>query len=797
MFRNYLTSAIRNLLKYKAYSLINILGLAIGMTCCIMIMLFVQNELSYDQSHENKDRIFRVELRNRNLQTGEINEWTIGPYRLAEALRVDFPEISRVIRFSAQSRVLIHRGEKMFREEHFHLVDPGVLEAFTFPLLRGNPQTALQEPFTVVITEEIANKYFGNEDPMGQVLTYEDHDFKVTGILDEVPANTHLPIDLLSSMTVADQLFSRIVLENWSEMSVYTYVFLPPNMDAAEIEKRFPAFVEKHLPNWAASVSIFLRPLASIHLYSQSNIVYIYSFSAIAFFVLLIACINFMNLATARSASRAREVGLRKVVGAYRSQLVQQFLGESVLTAAISLLLSLIMVKLTLPAFNAFIEKDLVLDIAANGGLLLGLVSITLFVGLAAGIYPALFLASFEPVKVLKGIKKASAKGPALRKIMVAFQFTISIILIVVTMIVYRQLQYAKNLNLGFNKEHIVVIRGTPHNMRQQYDQVRMQLLQNPKIIAAAGTSRVPPGSLSSSIGTRPEGIPEDQRKSMQTIWMDFDFIEILGLEIVAGRSFSRDFPSDVTSAFVLNEQAVRKIGWTPEEAIGKSFGSSEIKDWNLGQWIRREGQVIGVVKDFHFESLHDEIVPTVYFIAPYMAWNYLIRIQPGDIPGTLAFLEKKWQTFNPEVPFEYSFLDDAFDTLYRTEEKQGKIFGIFALLAVFIGCLGLVGLASFTAESSTKEIGIRKVLGSSVIKIVLLMTKDFTKLVLIANVIAWPIAYLVMRKWLQSFAYRIDIGVFTFLMAGALTLIIAWVTVSYQAIRASLINPADALRYE
>ncbi len=806
MLTNYLKITLRNLRRNKAYSFINIAGLAIGMACCILILLFVQDELSYDRFHKNKENLYRIQMAWHNQQTGATSEMAINPYRLAEALRTDFSELPQVVRLYPQGRTLIRRGEKRFNENGFYFVDPNVFEVFSLQLLEGDPATALREPYTAVITKEIARKYFGDENPIGQSLTYDNDELKITGIMAELPRNSHFHCDFLASMAVANQEFSRIVLENWGEMTVFTYVLLPANMSPAELEGRFDAFVKKHIPDWATAVSLNLMPLTDIHLHSHTsgeleaggNIIYVYAFTAIAFFILLIACINFMNLATARSAKRAREVGMRKVLGAVRAQLRRQFLGESMFFALIALLLALLIVQLMLPAFNGFVERELALDLTQNWVMLASLLAIALFVGLVAGSYPAFVLSTFEPVQVMKGAAGKNSRGAILRKTLVTLQFAISIFLIVVTAIVYRQLQYVRDIKLGFNKEHVVAISNLPSSiMGEHFDQFRSALLQNSGVVMVSASSRVPPGRLGSNLGTRPEGVPEDQRRGMQTVWTDFDFIELLGLELAAGRSFSRSFATDATSAFILNEAAVKAIGWTPESAIGKSFGSSEIVDWDQGQWIERNGQVIGVLKDFHFESLHDEIVPTVYFVAPYMAWNAVVRIRPENIASTMKFLESKWEEFNPGQPFEYRFLDEAFDALYRTEKRQSEIFGTFAMLAILVACLGLVGLASFAAEQRTKEIGIRKVLGASVPGIVNLLSREFLKLVLLANLIAWPVAYFIMKKWLEDFAYRIDINALPFLVGAVVALLIALLTVSFQTIKAALANPVEALRYE
>ena len=805
MIKNYFKIAIRNLIRYKGYTTINILGLAIGMACVILIMLYVQREISFDNYHPNKDKIYRLNIQVTNPQTGAKTQRAIGPYRLADELEIDFPDMDHIIRFAPQGGESVDYKDETYVEEHLAFVEPEVFEVFNFNLIKGDPLTALKDPFSLVITEEISKKYFSEEDGIGKTLKIRDMDFVVTGIMEEIPKNSRFNFDMMVSMNCAKQVFSRIVLENWGEGYVETYAMLSNNVRPADYKDRLAKFVGIKLEDWKkASPKIIMQPLPDVYLKSQDigsysaggDIVYVYSFSFIALFILIIACINFMNLSTAKSSLRAREVGLRKVVGAMKSQLIGQFLSESTILAFISLLLALLFARISLPFFNRLAEADLTLNLLDNVPLLVGLLVITLFVGIAAGSYPALMLSSFKPVNVLSGKLNTGGKGGLLRKVLVAFQFATSIFLLVVTGVVYQQLDYCKNMDLGFDKEHIVLM-GAPGDMRGRYEEFTSELLKNPSVLSGAGSSRVPPGRLSSSLGTRPEGIPEDQRKGMQTVWTDFGFIETMGFQMAAGRSFSRDFPSDEKGAFVINEAAVRDLGWTNESAVGKTFGSSEITDWDEGQWVERDGQVIGVIKDFHFETLKNPIIPTVYFVAPNMAWNYAVRIHPDNISKTIAYIEDVYTKFNPDVAFEYTFVDENYAELYRAEERQGKIFGIFALLAIFIACLGLAGLASFTAEQKKKEVGIRKILGASTTNIMVLLSKEFTWLVIIAAMIASPISWYLMNGWLQEFAYRVPIGIGIFFLAASIAMLIAWVTVSFQTARSAFSNPINSLRRE
>jgi putative ABC transport system permease protein len=805
MLRHYTKIAMRNLSRHIGYSLINVFGLAIGMATCILILLFIQSELSYDQFHEKKDRIYRLGIEWRNGNAGEPLAMSKGPFRLADAVRTDFPELEHVVRLYPLDRTSFRLGDRQFSENRFFFVDPDFFEVFGFKLLSGDQSTALRDPYTMVISETTANRYFGDSNPVGKTLEWRDKQMTVTGVVEDPPENSHFHFDFLASLTVAQQEFEPPVLENWGEGTSFTYLVFPVGVNPTGVEAEFPGFVEKNVQEGASErLRLWLMPLTDIHLYAHTDweieqngdMSYVYSFAIIAVFILLIACINFMNLATARAARRSKEVGLRKVVGAARVQLITQFLGEVIILAMAGLALAIIFVLAVLPVFNEFVERELSLNPMENGMLLLMLAGIVLFVGLAAGAYPAFFLSSLSPVKVLKGAL-AQGGGAILRKSLVTFQFGVSILLLVVTLIVYNQLQYNRNIELGYDKEHVVVIPDVPRALRANYQQLSQELMDHPNILLAAAASRVPPGKLDSDIGTRPEGVPEEERRGMKTIWTDFDYMELLDLDMAAGRTFSRDYPTDATAGFVLNEAAVRSLGWTAEEAIGKGFGSREVTALSDGRWVPRDGQVIGVVKDFHFESLHEAISPNVYFVAPLMAWNYLIRISPERIPETLSAIESTWQKFSPDAPIDYRFLDESFDSLYRAEERQMTLFGIFSSLAIFIGCLGLTGLASYTAQQKTKEIGVRKVLGASESGIVMLLSGEFAKLVILANLLAWPVAYYFMQNWLQGFVYRVELSVFTFLVPGIAALLFAGITVGFQALRAARMNPVQALHYE
>ncbi len=803
MIRNYLTSAWRNLKKNRGYTLINLLGLALGMACAMLIMIYVQHETSYDKFHPHRNAIYLIDIQVTNPQSKAVQRRAIGPYRLAEELKIDFPDFEHLIRFVPQGREAVNYNDQLYLEENLAFADDAVFNIFHFPLITGNPESVLTDPFSLVMSQSTAQKYFGQDNPIGKVVQIRDQDFVVKGIMNDIPENSQFQFDILVSINCAPQIFSRIVLENWGEGSSVTFARLPEGKSPEDYRERLAGFTGEKLEAWSAFTPVLnLTPLPKLYLHSKNisgwapggDITYVIAFSFIAFFILLIACINFMNLATARSSLRAREVGLRKVVGAKRSQLIGQFLSESMILALVSLLIAIGIVWSAMPFFNQLANKELSLNLFSNWPMLAGMVGITLFVGIGAGSYPAFLLSGFQPVNVLANKIGRSFKGASLRKVLVVFQFATSIFLLIVTIVVYNQLDYCNNLDLGYDRENLVVF-GTPTDMRGSYEQFRAQLMSNPKIINAGPSSRVPPGRLSSSLRARPEGVPEDQQRGMQTVWTDYSFIETMGFELASGRSFSREYPSDAQSAFILNEEAVKQIGWTNESAIGKGFGSSEIKDWNEGQWQPRDGKVIGVLKDFYFESLKQKIVPTVYFIAPYMAWNYVVRIQPQDIPGTIDFIEEVWDRFNEGAPFEYTFVDESFAQLYDTEQRQGRIFTVFAILAIFIACLGLIGLAAFSAERKKKEVGIRKVLGATPQSLIFLLSKEFTILVVVAFVIAAPIAWYIMQGWLQDFVYRISIPWFVFIFAGGVALFIAWITVGYQTLKTAYLNPVKSIR--
>jgi putative ABC transport system permease protein len=801
MLRNYLKIAFRNIKKHLGYSLINVAGLAIGMACCILILLFVFDELSYDKFHENHDRIYRVTRKWFNAD-GVVNLHLghVAP-PVAPLLKNDFPEIIHAVRLIGAGGLLVGSEAAFYEEPRFFFAEEDVFDVFSFDMIAGDPETALKDPFAIVITDEMAERYFGTEDPIGKSLTIKTSsqkaDMKVTGIIKPLPHNSHFHPNLLGSFKTYEAVVGDRELQSWSSNNYATYLLMEEGYNIDRLKSQLDPFIDRHYGEGRSErTKLELQRLTDIHLYSHldseieanSDITYVYVFSIIALFILLIACVNFMNLATARSAGRAKEVGLRKVVGAQRPQLIRQFLSETIITAILSLVIALGLVLLVLPSFNQFIGRDLSLNFLTNISLFISLFFIAVFVGFVSGIYPAIFLSAFKPVRILKGNFDAGKKGFSFRTVLVVFQFAISIILIICVGVVSSQLDYIQTRNLGFDEEHVVVLPSSPR-MIFRLEGFKTRLLENPNILSVTAAKRVPSGRLLDSAGARVLSgeTSEPVKFRIAQLRVDYDYIPTFKMEIVAGRNFSKEMGTDPTQAFIINETAARRIGWeSPEEAVGKGFG--------YGQ---RNGQIIGVVKDFHFESLHQEISPIVMFLSRTDLSQISVRIGPENIPQTMAFLKDIWAEMRPDYPFSYYFIDENFDQLYRSEEQLGRIFGLFAFLSILIGCLGLFGLASYSAERRTKEIGIRKVLGASASGITVLLSKEFTKWALLANVIAWPAAYLIMSRWLQSFAYRAGIGIGTFLLAGSIAWTIAFFTVSYQAIKASIADPISALKYE
>ncbi|QHS57454.1 FtsX-like permease family protein [Mucilaginibacter sp. 14171R-50] len=806
MIKNYLRSAFRNFGRHKFIAFINISGLTIGLTCCLLILCYIINELSYDKFNINVADIYRV-TRSFNNTDGVVNLHlgSVAP-PFGPLLKNEFPDIKQVTRVYPNSGVTLRYKDKLFNEKESAFADENFFNFFTVKTIAGNPKTALTEPYSVMLTEERAHKYFGNENPINKEIRFANQfNFKVTGVYKAFPANSHLrPKMLMSFNTLNDTaVYGRKGLEtNWGNNSFYTYLLLPPKYNVAGMTARFPAFLDKYMPHDGTNkpsegTKLFLQRLADIHLYSHldseidqnGDIKRVYIFSAIALFILLIACINYMNLSTARSTLRAKEIGIRKVIGAQQKQIISQFLGESVLITYVSLTLAFVITALSIPAINKASELGLSIHTILQPTILAPVLIVPFVIGILSGIYPAIFMSSFNPSKVLKGIMKVGNSGLSFRKVLVITQFSISIVLIVATIVVFQQLQFMQGKSLGLNKDHIVTLgSGVP---AEQFESFKADLMRSPLISSISRSSRLPSGRLldDQGISVFDGNTQKSTNADVKYVNTDYGFIPTYGIKIAAGRNFSRDYPTDTTN-YILNQAAVSALGWkSAENAIGKDISYGGVK-----------GKIIGVVNDFHFESLHQSIVPMIMRMPAFANSNYgrvAIKIDGRNINAALSNIEQTWKKYQPETPFDYTFLDERFQKLYTAEQQQGKLFTIFSCIAIFIACLGLFGLSAFTISQRVKEIGVRKVLGASIQQIVVELSKDFLKLVIIASVIALPVAWYAMNRWLLDFAFRIHIQWWVLAIAGITATLIALVTIGYQAIKAALANPTKSLRSE
>jgi putative ABC transport system permease protein len=784
MIKNYLKVALRNIRKSKIYSFVNILGLAVGMACCFLILLYIQHEMSYDKFHEKPDQIYRITTEWQIEGQPQIHETAAAP--VAPALLNDFPGVQKAVRITRTSAVINHNS-KSFVESRIYLVDSSFFDVFNFPLIRGNPKTALNHLHSIVLTEKTAQKYFRNEDPIGKTLTFETRfDFEVTGVAENVPSNSHLNFDFLIPFEAVNSISNYDYLESWRAWNFYTYLLLQKDFPPSELEQKSPAFIKKYRGEDSTNPQRFhLKPLTKINLETSGKLKYIYFFSTIAAIILILACINFMNLSIARSSTRVREIGMRKVIGASRHQLVKQFLGESVILALLALPLAILFVHFILPAFNAILKTRLESNCFQNFPFLVGILGITLLVSFVSGSYPALYLSGFQPVRSMRGELKSGTRVSRFRSLLVVFQFATSIILIISTLAVHHQMRFIHNRNLGFNKDFMVNVPIYDNALRQKTEYMKNELLGNPNILSVTASSFSPGSYPNQSVDW--EGRKEDEELMMAWYSVDHGFIQTYEMEIIQGRDFSKEFPSDIHSAYILNEAAVKAFGW--EGPVGKRF-MVEKAGFTMGT-------VVAVMKDFHFASLHLDIKPLALVLEPEGGDHLSLKIASKNMATTLSFIEKKFKEFAPSVPFNYSFIDEEIAEMYLEEERLGKLINSFSVIALLIACLGLLGLASFAINRRTKEIGIRKVLGASIPIIIILLVKEFTILVVVANVIAWPVAYYGMNRWLQNFAYRIGLSWWLFVVSALIALMIAVITIGFRAIKAALANPVNSLRYE
>ena len=787
----------------QSHTFINVLGLAIGLASFILITLYVIDELSYDRYHKNSKKIYR--LVNVYSFEGVGENSASSPFPVAFTLKDEYPGLilNAVRIFNFQSpRLLIEYDEQRFNERRFFYADSTFFDVFDHEFIYGNPKTALDEPYSVVITKSTANKYFGDINPVGKLLRFEKRfDLKVTGVVKDSPSQSHFKFDFLGSMSSVAQLYGGKLPDTWVWNPCWTYFLLQANAEPEELENVLPSFIEKYFYDAEKdNVSLYLQALTDIHLRSKldyeleanNNYSYIRILSIIAFFLLIIAAINFTNLATAASDCRIKEIGIKKILGVRRKRLIFQFISEAVILSFISLIFALFFIELILPAFNVFTGKDFSTSIFFQSEYLIGLILLGLITGFVSGLYPAFYLSSLKPLLILySGLLKNTKKGLA-RKILVVLQFAISISLIVLTLFIFRQATYLRNAKLGFDKENIVVIPVNHTNVANSYKSFKKELLQNPNILSVTTMDDIL-GSAHNTHEFRPEGFPIDKWQFYPALVIGYDFIKTFDIKIIEGRDYLEESKTDPEKGILINEAMVKHVGWeNNKDAIGKKFSS-----------LSGDEKVIGVYKDFNVTSLHEAAGPFVLNMKE-KEWEILwflkylaIKISPENNVQTINFIEKKWKEFSPERPFEYSFLNDELDELYSDEENLAKLTLIFTILIIFIASLGLFGLTSFTITRRTKEIGVRKVLGSGTISIIFLLSKEFLKLILISIVIAWPVSYFIIDNWLQYFAYQASINWFIFIIAGLLAITVAMLITSIKGFFASRINPVDTLKYE
>ncbi|MBC9794754.1 ABC transporter permease [Sinomicrobium weinanense] len=790
MIKNYFKIAFRNLIRHKSFSALNIAGLAVGMASSILILLWVQHEKSYDRFHAHADEIYRI-----TCEATEEFKAAVNPAGMSPALKSKISTIRNAVRFSHPSTNVMEYGDKKFEENQGFYADPTLLEVFSFPLVKGDRTTAMQRPDAILITEDMAKKYFGHTDPIGKTLKKNDNDLvTVTGVLKNIPANSHLQFDYIMPISAIASTNSDFTTNAWGNFNYYAYIqfdktFNPTKTNLAALEMQMDDLFKLH--NTALKATFHLQPLTSIHLHSNlqielpgnGNIQYVNILFVVAIFILAVACINFMNLSTARSARRAREVGMRKVIGAGRGHLIGQFLGESILISLIALLIAIALVWLTLPAFNYLSGKALEISIF-DIKMLLTLIGIALVTGLISGSYPALFLSGFKPLSVLKGGTKLGGNGNLVfRNTLVVLQFVVSIGLLVGTVVVYNQLHYIRNMNLGFEKSNLIYVpmRG---DIWDKQDVYKNELTRNGLTADFTVTDYLPTNIVTGDVNIQWEGKDPNSQLIVPNMAVSERFFDVFQMKMASGRAFSSDFKGDSTN-YVINEKLAKIMGLNAATAVGKS-----ISYWD------RSGTIIGVVEDFNFKPVQQAIEP---MILRFNDWGgtVVVRSQPGSTEATIKALKEINTRLNPGYPFSYGFLDQNLDNLYKSEQRLGSLFNLFAALAIFISCLGLYGLSAFMAEQRFKEIGVRKVLGASVFNVVYLLSRSFIKLILIAIVIAIPIAWYAMDSWLNGFAYRVDAGWLVFVLASVVATAIALLTVSYESIKAAVANPVKSLRTE
>lgn len=801
MRRNHIKVALRNLRRQPGYSFISVFGLAVGMMCCMFLLLYVHDELRYDRSYEKADRVYRV-VTDVIDEDGKVNATAYSYPALGPAMLRGMPTVEAVTRVTVVGPPLIRVGEKQFMEDRFLVVDSSFFDLFSYRFLQGDPKTALNKPYTVVLTRSTALRYFGGENPVGQTINLDNRDdLQVTAVVEDPPPNTHVRFDVLSTFATLNAEHPGYFDNAWRSLYGYTYVLLSGTAQDGVVEAELPALTNVHLQSLSErsgfTIHFTLQSLTRIHLHSHrenelelgGQAASVYLLTTIAVLLLLIACINFVNLSTAQATVRAREVGVRKVVGASRAHLIRQFLIESMLSATLAAVLALFLFMLLLPLFNQLSGKAFALSVLGTSVVPAGFIAVALIVGVAGGSYPAFVLSAFQPASVLKGIQLQGRSGAGVRKGLVMVEFAGAIALIIGAVVISQQLMYLRNAELGFDKAQVVALqRVFPKSRASQMETIKQALVGKPVVKGVTLASAWPTRPVVGQLSFRAEDMPAGVGRRMEWYQVDEDYLGALGMELIAGRNFSPERASD-SAAVLINQTAARQFGLADDEALGKRvFAPGRDEEMST---------IIGVVKDFHTLSLHDPVKPVLFAYYWARPRNILVKTDARDIPAALAHIEKTWAQHVPDFPLTYSFIDQQYDALYWAEERLSRVVNTFAGLAILIACLGLLGLAAFSARQRTKEIGIRKVLGATVSSTVVLLSKNFLWLVAIAFIIAAPLAYLVMQRWLENFAYRIDLGAGIFLMAGGLALLVAVVAVSYQAVRAALADPVKSLRYE
>ena len=802
MFKNYIKIAYRNIIKQKTYSAINIFGLALGLSACILVGLYIYQDFNFDNYHANGANIYRVSVE--MVTPDDTFNFAQTPALVAPTLKQNYPEIDKISRIFFAKNDLITYDKNKFYEEEIVFADEDFFKIFSYNTLKGNPNTFLQKDNSVVITRKIADKYFGTENPVGKILNYNNRiDLEIVGVIENVPVNSHFTFDMVITYSSLTQLPQGVYLDQWgATFGSYTYVLMHPGTDLDKFEEKAGPFLTEKMETFdRVHENVILQPIKSIHMFSNledeinlnSSITYILILGSISLFILILACINFVNLTTARAVKRAREIGVRKVFGALKLQLVRQFMGESIITTLIALVFAFVFVELFIPLFSQLIGTTLIYNLFDNSYILLIVLAASLIIGTLAGLYPAFVLTHFQPALVMKGATKQGKSGSAiLRKGLVLFQFSISIILIIFTILISKQINFMRNFDMGFDQEQVVILK-TPERMSRNSQTIKDEINAIPGVIESSASLGIPMQNSGFGTNLNPHSDSEDDQFMISVKMIDSEYLDFYQIPLLAGRKLNEIDATNYANVTVVNETTVKKLGFTNnEDALGHNYTIG------LSDGVKRfSPEIVGVVKDFHFTSLHEEVSPLLFMYWYFLFQEVSIKISPQNVPETMKEIKLIWEKFYPEHPFVYSFLDEDVDKMYKAEEKSFRVISTFSFLAIIIACMGLLGLTFYTTEQRRKEIGIRKILGASIPGIVKNISLEFLKLVVVANGIAWPVSYFLVKKWLMNFPYKIDIGLNVFLLASGLALLISLITIGYTVIRSAASDPIKSIRYE